>query len=88
MNSVYQRKIADRQDWAVAYLNPNLINQSAINPRINEKDPMYKGKTPDELQKMKTDMTQRARTECVQYIFDCFMRWQNRNAIIALYNFE
>ena len=56
MNSVSQRKTSDRKDWKIAYLNPTWINQSAINPRINENDPSYKNKTPNELLKMKTDM--------------------------------
>ena len=88
MNSVFQEKNTDRKDWKIAYVNPNLINQSMINPQINEKDNAYKDNTSQELHRIKADMTSAARIMVADYLSRCFMKWQDRQCIMSLYNFE
>ena len=75
MNSVFQQKNTDRKDWKIAYVNPNLINQTMINPRINEKDGAYKDMTSQELHIIKADMTNVARTRVAHYLSGCFTKW-------------
>ncbi|TVU48864.1 hypothetical protein EJB05_00145, partial [Eragrostis curvula] len=62
--SIYQRKthLHTREFWKLAYLNPQHLNQTAINPRLNPKDPIYAGKTDAELQTMQKELVKRART--------------------------
>ena len=88
MNSVFQEKNINSKDWKIAYVNPNLINQSIINPQINEKDDAYKDNTSQELHRIKADMTNAASTRVADYLYGCFMKWQDRQCIMALYNFE
>lgn len=80
--------MTNRKDWKIAYLNPTLINQTAINPQINENDPAYMDKTSQELAEMKANMTNEARSRVATYIYDSFMKWQNRHSIMAPYNFK
>ncbi|TVU00803.1 hypothetical protein EJB05_53757, partial [Eragrostis curvula] len=62
--SIYQRKthLHTREFWKLAYLNPQVLNHTAINPRLNSKDPMYADKTVAELQTMQKELVQTART--------------------------
>ncbi|KAK3127145.1 hypothetical protein QOZ80_7AG0568910 [Eleusine coracana subsp. coracana] len=86
MNFFFQRKETNRKDWRVAYVNPSRINQSSINPMVNLKN--YPDKTPTELAEIKTVLTTEARTYVANYLYDCFMRWQDRECIMAPYNFK
>ncbi|TVU19081.1 hypothetical protein EJB05_35213, partial [Eragrostis curvula] len=51
--SINQRKthLHTREFWKLAYLNPQMINQTAINPRLNTKDPRYADKMAAECYK-------------------------------------
>ncbi|TVU24925.1 hypothetical protein EJB05_27391, partial [Eragrostis curvula] len=57
--SIYQRKthLHTREFWKLAYLNPQLLNQTAINPRLNPNDPKYTDKTAAELQTMQKELS-------------------------------
>ena len=88
MNSVFQEKNTNRKDWKIVYVNPNLINQSMINPQINEKDDAYKDKTSQELHRIKADMKNVTSTRVADCLSRCFMKLQDRQCIMALYNFE
>ena len=88
MNSVRQERTTDRKDWKVAYLNPTFIAQSQINPVFNERDPKYKDMTPKEMERMVEDFRNVKRAKVANYICSCFIKWQDRQCIIALYNFE
>ncbi|TVU07277.1 hypothetical protein EJB05_47326, partial [Eragrostis curvula] len=61
---IYQRKTHThtREFWKLVYLNPQLLNQTAINPRLNSKDPMYADKTVAELQTLQKELVQAAMT--------------------------
>ena len=74
MNLFFQQKNTDRKHWKIAYVNPNLINQSMINPQINEKDDAYKDKTSQELHRIKADMTNAERIRVVDYLYRCSMK--------------
>ena len=90
MCSAFQEKpnIQGKTDWRVAYLNPNSICQSAINPKIDPKSEAYKDKTPEEIADITEQLTMKARSEVATYIFASFMNSEDKNYIVAPYNFK
>ena len=88
MNSVNQRKQVKRKDWKCAYLNPTKICQRAINPIYNLNEPKFKNKSPKEVEEIQMKLRDDARSDVATYIFKCFMKWQDRQCIIATYNFR
>lgn len=90
MCSSFQVKpdVQGKRNWMVAYLNPNAISQSAINPKIDPQSTAYKDKTPEEIAGIQEEMLLKARSDVATYLVDCFFRWQDRNYIVAPYNFK
>ncbi|TVU51528.1 hypothetical protein EJB05_02963, partial [Eragrostis curvula] len=56
--SIYQRKthLHTKEFWKLAYLNPQMINQTVINPKLNKTDLKYADKTVAELEKMEKEL--------------------------------
>ncbi|TVU42342.1 hypothetical protein EJB05_08742, partial [Eragrostis curvula] len=74
-----------KKRWKSGYLSPILVSQSVINPKIDRKM-KHKDKTAKELQEIQKKMTAKKRSEVASYVYDCFMKWQDKLVIVCPYN--
>ena len=71
-----------------AYLNPNLINQLSLNPTFQENSEEFKGMTVKEKKKAKTRAIKNARPVVETYIGHTMLAHQDKDVIMAPYNFK
>ena len=70
------------------FINPTLINKSALNPIPNQNSTEYKEKSSKERKKLLADLVKEKRILAATYLGRCMLKWQDRYAILLPYNFE
>jgi hypothetical protein len=74
------------------FLNPTQINQLELNPVINKKSETFKGmsnkKRPATIKKAQEKLTKEKRDLASTHIGQLLQRFEDRQCIMAPYNFE
>ncbi|TVU01094.1 hypothetical protein EJB05_53452, partial [Eragrostis curvula] len=74
----------NKKRWKTGYLNPILVSQNAINPELDGKM-QHANKTRKEIADLKKKLIAKKRSEVATYIYDCFMKWQDKEIIVCPY---
>jgi hypothetical protein len=74
------------------FMNPTQINQLVLNPVINEKSGMFKGMSKKKrtiaIQNAQQNLTKEKRDLASTHIGQLFQRFEDRQCIMAPFNFE
>jgi hypothetical protein len=72
----------------LGYVNPNYINKLQLNPQINENNGKYKTMNKKKLTNVKRQLTIEKRTISSTYLGQVMLRFQDKEYIMAPYNFK
>jgi hypothetical protein len=75
-------------DKRIGYLNPILISKESQTFRIEKDDEELKGKTDEEVEERLKVMKKDFEARFATYITNAMLQYQDREAIMALYNFK
>jgi hypothetical protein len=72
----------------LGYVNPTLINQLTLNPQLNENSETYKAMSKKKRAASQKKLTKEKRDIASTLLGQIMMRFQDKDCILAPYNFK